>query len=166
MSFNFHKMFDMFIRFCDPTIAALKSFATRWGVRKSWGQPQFTMAVSKSWSSTAGWFGVPMSRNFHFTVGFPTWEWIPLHRNSVHFHVFPTSQPQIYTARFTLSHSQPYWLDEAMACCGTVKPWSPEPKKNNHPANIILAFWNLYHPQHWLAINGQTLVCSPNSPCQ
>ena len=36
------------------------------GVRKSWGQPQVTMAVSKSWPSTAGWFGVPMSRNFHF----------------------------------------------------------------------------------------------------
>ena len=27
------------------------------------------------------------------------------------------------------SLSQPYWLDEAMACYGTVKQWSPEPPK-------------------------------------
>ena len=33
MSFNFHKMFDMFIRFSDPTIAALNTYTLD---HKSW----------------------------------------------------------------------------------------------------------------------------------
>ena len=126
-----------------------ESFANRWGVRKLWGRPQFTMAVSKSWSSTTGWSGVPMSRNFHFASSW--FSYMGMKPTSCQFSPLPCvpdiPTPNLHSPVHPLSFSALLvgWGYGMLWDSKTMK-YGPEPQKNNHPADIILAFWNLPSP--------------------
>ena len=138
-----------------------ESFATR---LESHGATQVTMAVLSHGQPRLDDLGYPCQETFtSLLVGFPTWEWIPLHPNSVHFHVFPASQnptPNLHSPVHPL-----VLVGWGYGMLWDSKTMKSGAQKKNHPANIFSHF-ETYHPQHRLATNGHTLVCSPKRPCQ